>query len=185
MHTIRTEILSLPHEERLSYALHVIDTLVGQALDDIAWVRRHLGVSKKQAQMILALNAAFPRTLSKEQIMTAIHGPGWEQDERAVAVMASHIRARHPDLIETCWGLGYRLARKIEVGNDVIATREKAGEAWSPEEDDDLRRMFENGSDISIIADEMDRSERSISDRWRLLRKRAEREQGSGTDRNG
>ena len=184
MHTIRNEILALPQEERLSYALHVIDTLVGQTLDDIAWVRRHLGISKKQSQMILALNAAFPRTLSKEQIMTAIHGPGWEQDERSVAVMASHIRARHPGLIETSWGLGYRLSRKIDIGNDITATRENAGESWSAQDDDDLRRMFENGSDVSIIADEMDRSERSVSDRWRLLKKRAAAQALSGIGGN-
>ncbi|MBL9062830.1 hypothetical protein [Tabrizicola sp.] len=41
------------------------------------------------------------------------------------------------------------------------------GAAWTPEADADLRVMFENGSDISTIAEEMDRTEREVLDQIR------------------
>ncbi|WP_271975993.1 winged helix-turn-helix domain-containing protein [Falsirhodobacter sp. 20TX0035] len=164
--------MALPAAERLPFALELLQQLTGQSADDVVRVRKQLGVSKKHAQMLLALNAAFPRTLTKEQVMTAIHGPGWEQDIRSVTVMAAKIREKHPDLIETVWGTGYRLTRKLDVGMDPVAGRENAGDPWTEQDDEDLRRMMENGSELHVIADEMDRSERSVADRWRRIRGR-------------
>lgn len=172
MNALHKEIMALPPAERLPYALEVIEQLTGQSTDDVVRLRKQLGVSKKHAQMLLALNAAYPRVLTKSQIMTAIHGTGWHQDERTVAVMASHIRAKHPTLLECCWGIGYRLTRKLDIGSEAVLVRENAGEPWTPQDDEDLRRMFENGSAVHVIADEMDRSERAVVDRWRRIRGR-------------
>ncbi|WP_435170797.1 winged helix-turn-helix domain-containing protein [Falsirhodobacter sp. 1013] len=170
MNAIHKEIMALPPAERLPYALEVITQLTGQSTDDVVRLRKQLGVTKKHAQMLLALNAAYPRTLTKEQIMTAIHGAGFEQDERVAAVMASHIRAKHPDLLETVWGTGYRLTRKLHIGSAPVMARESAGDPWTEQDDEDLRRMMESGSDLHVIADELDRSERAVSERWRVLR---------------
>lgn len=172
MGPIEKEIMEQPPAQRLEFALEAIRTLTGgQDINSVVGLSRQMKVSKMQARMLLALDGAFPRALTKAQIMTAIHGLDWDQDERSVAVMASHIRAKHPGLIETHWGSGYSLTRKLEPFAKPALSRARADTSWTEEQDEDLRRMMENGSELSVIADEMDRSERAVSERWRFLRR--------------
>lgn len=115
MNAIRKEIMALPAAERLPYALEVIQQLTDQSVDDLARVQRQMGVTGAQAKVILALNAAYPRTLSREGLLFRLHGPGCEVGDTIVGVYVSHIRRKHPDLIETVWGVGYRLRQQIDL----------------------------------------------------------------------
>lgn len=172
MSMLRREIMAVPAEDRLIYALDIIDQLEGQSPSEVAGIQSQLGVSPMQARFLSALNAVWPLSLSRDSLMLRLYGPDWDVSDKCLAIMTSQIRKKHPDLIETVWGGGYRLARKLEVTPGRPPVREKGGKTWSQQDDEDLQRMLANGSDISAIAEEMDRTECAVLCRRRVLQQR-------------
>lgn len=174
--SIRAEIMDLPQEERLHYALDLLEQFTGDGdRGQIAWLRRHFGLSKAKARVLLALNAAYPRMMTHEGILQCLPR-GAEDDYQSnnlASVYISHIRAALAKAggpgVELIWGQGYRLTEKLDVGSIDYKGPFRRSCAWSEENDADLRRMAENGSDLAAMAYELERTERAVLERMRAL----------------
>ena len=179
MGKIHDDIFSLPSNERLGYAMEIINTLTGSGGEDQMFFSS-FGLTNSQKQVAAMLNNNPARTLTREMIYMALYGGDGDVDMKIIDVFICKIRAKIPDWIETVWGAGYRITKPFEVdATDVVPRRSKAGPTikhnirWSLKEDETLSEMFGNGSALWAMSDELDRTERSVSDRIRVLGLRA------------
>jgi DNA-binding response OmpR family regulator len=75
---------------------------------------RRLALTPTEADILLALVANLPRTLSREQLLTAVRGYGSEPDERTIDAHVKNLRRKlHDDppasrYVATVPGIGYR-----------------------------------------------------------------------------
>lgn len=175
--TLRAEIMALPDRDRLPAALNLLDDLYGQNDRRIAWVKERFKLSRSLAVVMLVLSASAPRIVPRDAIYTALYGMDGERDPKIVDVLICKLRKKlAPEgiTIATAWGDGWRMFAPIAMP-DAADLPQGSSPAlkwlrWNGQDDADLRRMVASGSDLSAIADEMDRSERSIRDRIRHLR---------------
>lgn len=79
----------------------------------IAAVARGLKLSPQQARLVLALQAARGRTLTKPQLLAAIAVDAGRDDDRGLRIVDVVVhqirRAIGPHTISTSWGLGHAL----------------------------------------------------------------------------
>ena len=75
---------------------------------------RRLALTKTEGEILMALVANVPRTLSREQLLTAVRGYGSEPDERTIDAHVKNLRRKlHDDpprsrYVLTVPGIGYR-----------------------------------------------------------------------------
>lgn len=169
--SLRQQLLELPIGDRLDEALYLIDELAGHPDTSAQWLQTHLGLTTSEVRIFCALNARPGQVLSKNTLLTALCGSR-DLEIKIVDVMVCKIRKKipAPTKITTVWGVGYTLTSPIEVPQmKLTKIRPNAKTLWTDTADEDLRRMFKSGSHISVIAEELDRSERGIIERIRTL----------------
>jgi len=71
--------------------------------------------------------------------------------------------------IETVRGQGYRLSEALSAHVHPSTRNKASGTPWSPKEDKILREMKTSWSELWTIAEELERSERAIIERLRIL----------------
>lgn len=76
---------------------------------------RAVELTSAEFDLLSALAAAAGRAISRDQLLEAIHGPGWAAYDRSVDVHISRIRQKieqdpgRPQLLKTVRGVGYQL----------------------------------------------------------------------------
>ncbi len=178
MSEVRRTIMAEAPADRLEVAIGMLEAILGQSdHESLFWASRY-GLSRKEAVIAATLNHADGRTVTKEALYDALLAAGSQAEAVAhVNVLISKIRAKGLE-IETVWGRGLRMT-KIEIPPPPksLPPAEKSSRTdrpvgrWRPEEDAELRRMKDNGSELWAIAQELGRSERSCAERWKALRK--------------
>jgi DNA-binding winged helix-turn-helix (wHTH) protein len=167
---LREQVMSLPAEDRLTYALDLLEDLSGQKVERETWLMTKKGLSRTEAKVLLAINSRSPNPVSREAIYTSVWC-GSEVGIRIVDVILSRLRAKGFK-IKTHYCFGYRLEEPLEIGEMAAYEEKNRGEPWSEQDDSDLIRMQKNGYSLRAMAYEMDRTERAVNDRLRHLRNR-------------
>ncbi|SNX74857.1 transcriptional regulator [Cereibacter ovatus] len=112
---LRAHVMAHPADERLEVALQLLGELTGS--QTVAALRHKFGLTPTQARMLAALNAAAPRVLDHQALFAAIYGTEWDRSQRSVHAVIQKMRAKLPQgLLVSHWGVGYSLARRIDVG---------------------------------------------------------------------
>lgn len=166
---IRTQIMALPAEDRLPVALDLLDEFMSHDVQQIEWIRRKLGISPMAAKMVLILNRAAPRVVTRDMLMVAMWGHDCDHILKNLHVYKHRINAVRPGLVSVAHGVGYFIEKPMQIGALLPKQPPRLGLIWTRENDEDLRRMVASGSTVASIAYELDRSERAVSDRIRKL----------------
>lgn len=166
--SLRSEIMDLPAADRLQAALDMLDLMAGEDIGQIAWLRRNMGLEPMSARVLIILNNAFPRAVSKDAIYMAIWGSDSDVIPKIIDVMICKLRKKGV-IIETVWGYGYALPERVEIGTEVAREEARQHLRWTDENDSDLRAMCRNGSSVRAMAYELERTERAVLERIRLL----------------
>jgi len=181
---VRKHVMEMPVDERLDYALCLLETLVPSAHDArVIHVKEQFGVRPSEARLIVTMNERFGHPVTKLALYESLYatrpdGP----DMKIIDVFICKIRATAPSLeIQTVWGKGYRLVgeSKIEYPDtievqpvDVLDVPPSNGLRnclpWEKQDDEDLRRMAERGDTWEVIAYELERTSRGCRDRWHV-----------------
>ncbi|MFC3059532.1 winged helix-turn-helix domain-containing protein [Paenirhodobacter populi] len=181
--TIRADIMALPPQDRLPAALAVIGDLTGEE-NGMAAAYRELGLSPTQARIAAYLTRKSPGVVPFDAI-TLVAG-GIASDPMFPDTAKTHVhnlRRKLPPAIRvvTVWGEGYRIEGEfpkpvktppVQIPADIrreIPTFGRTGQRWTPEDDATLAEMCASGSAWWAIADELERSERAVRDRWRAI----------------
>lgn len=188
----RNEILGLSEEDRLPAALDMIHDLMGGSDAVVTHWRRALNIPPAIAVVFGCLIARPGQVIPRSTIADALEFRGLNSGEgnSTVSVYVSRLRHRLsklglPDAIKATPGAGYEFdantARTIKnlypfdpsPAVDGLDRFVRAGRKWSREDDDDLKRMYLRRDALSVIAYELDRSERAVLDRASALGLRA------------
>lgn len=113
MSALRKEVMALPKEERLDYALKLLDKFCASDKETLVKWRQAFGLTPSEAKLSEILNNAYPRPLEKQTIYVAIYGHDAEVEEKIVDVFVSKARAKGVK-IDLVWGFGYRMSEKVE-----------------------------------------------------------------------
>lgn len=171
--SIRSRVMALPEAERLDYALDLLDEMAGQRDERIGAIMLQYGLTRIEAMIASVLDARHPAIVSREMMMTAVWGHDASVSDKLIDVFICKLRAKMGrDAIATLWGQGWRLVEPLAVDLAVMHPASRAIHAyrwWSPQEDAELRRMLATGSEPWAIAEELDRTERAVLDRAKLL----------------
>lgn len=112
---IVAEIRALPADEQLPAALAVIEDLTGLDSPGIRYLIETMGLTAGMARVLWALHRASPRILSRDQLARVMWGHGDAGDERSIDSQIKRIRARTDITILTTYGVGYSLARPLNI----------------------------------------------------------------------
>lgn len=170
--------MSVPADERVDLAIFLLEELTGGVDGSRAWLKKQFGLTKTEASVLATLNRVPGKVYSKTNLYVAVYGDASDVHDKIIDIFICKIRAKiKPLVITTFWGQGYCLNEKIEIPEVSaepvrvveygVSDEGRSGTPWTKEEDDDLRVMMENGSKISVIAYEFDRTECACLDRWR------------------
>jgi hypothetical protein len=177
---VRAEIMALPTEERLPWAVELLEELLGDTSPEVPALI-NAGFTPSEARIVKILSDAAPRWVAKEVLRDMIN-PDLPPESRVEQVMVSKIRKRGVT-VEGIWGF-YRLAEpvKLDLPPPVALSRSgrnagprpelmprRAGAEWSKSEDGDLRAMVISGWCVAAMADELMRSERAVTCRLQAL----------------
>lgn len=165
----REDLLSLPAEERLEYALDIIEEITGTKKKSLWWVMENYGLTKTEAQLFLMLNNNFPRIVSIEALYNTIWGDTDAAPE-IVRVYVCKMRSKGLKII-THWGVGYSVEEYVDVGEAEVPDEMNKSKKWTEEEDLDLITMVQSKSSLRSMAYEFDRTERAVKERIMKLRK--------------
>lgn len=162
----RETVLALPEAERLAAALDLLDMLGGDGVAIGGWMQTY-GLTRQQASVWHLLNQAAPGIVRREALVLQAFGFEGNSDSHINTVM-HWVRRKVPVKIEAVAGIGFRATQRLPVpGFDADAAgRPREGTPWTAEEDAELARMVYTGSRWWAIAEELDRTERAVIDRW-------------------
>ncbi|MFO1202998.1 MAG: hypothetical protein U1E58_10230 [Tabrizicola sp.] len=181
---VRAEIMALPSEDRLPWAVELLEELLGDTSPEVPALIR-AGLSPTEARLVNVLSAASPRWVSKS-VLRDIINPDLPPETTVLSTMVHYIRKRGVP-VEGITGF-YRLAEpvKVDLPPPVALSREgrkegprpdalprRAGAEWSKAEDADLRAMVASGWCVAAMADELARTERGVAERLKVLGVRA------------
>lgn len=193
--SFRAEIMALPEADRLPAALDMIGDLMGGGSADRAHWARALNASPGVAAVFLALWSRPGVTVTHDALSASLEWNGYKADADNTKVYVCYLRRALRALgfddggVKLHWGVGYyitpalasQLAHLAPVAAPEYRPRgflgdrpaddplARQGEAWSDQDDQDLRRMLLRGDDPVVIADELQRTQRAISERCRTL----------------
>lgn len=165
---LRQEIMALPEQERLPYALELLEEMTGSKLENQMWLKEKYRLSMTEANLFLMLNNNSPRTMTREAIFKSIWGDT-EVEISIISVMVCNIRKKGLT-ISNNWGIGYFVPDRIEVGESMKYVEANRMKVWTAENDADLIAMVKAGSSLRSMAYETDRTERAVNDRIRRLK---------------
>lgn len=185
--TIRSDIMALPPQDRLPAALAVIGDLTGEE-DGMVTAYRGLGLTQAEARIAACMTKRSPEAATHEAL--SIAATGLSADPASLDTVKTQVcRLRHklaPAIrVVSVWGVGYRIEgdfpdpvppAPVQVPVNIkrqLTPRGRVGQPWTPEDDASLAGMRTAGSDWWAIADELERSERAVQDRWKVIVKEA------------
>ena len=114
MTALREAIMALPPGDRLQAALDAIDDLTGARGAAVAALAAGHGLTLKEAEVLDALNSAFPRVMGREALLLRCWGHESDVGERITDIYVMKLRAKlGRDAIRTVWGVGWVLARQV------------------------------------------------------------------------
>jgi DNA-binding winged helix-turn-helix (wHTH) protein len=182
--TLVDDILALPQEDRLDAALNAIEDLTGTDTQRYAWLKSTYGLTTREADALQCL-ARRGAVVPKIGLYRAMYGMCDDIGIKIVDVFVHKIRKKLADAnaafgIDNVWGVGYQINGRVEFPSECTVAVDTVRRArrtipkanstrWSADDDAALREMFANGSEIWAIADDMERSERAILGRIRIL----------------
>ena len=169
MNTLKQQVMALPPDQRLEHALYLIEELSGRVDDVAGYLRETFSLTAQEIKLVAALNAASPQILGIDQLMAAMETNGTSQ--MSVRVLISRIRKKSDIKICVEYCFGYYMPEKLDIPvvQLQVHTRPMTAARWSDEDVADLRQMVENGSHVSAIADELNRTERGVLDKIRKM----------------
>jgi hypothetical protein len=172
--SVRDEIPRAPSGDRLDLALDALDEVFGTR-DEVNALRVALGLTPLEARLVAALNRSAPNVVSKGALHRAMYPAGYDMPEmKIVDVLVCKIRAKGVAVV-TDRGVGYRLVDRIDAeavapaAEKELAALHRHPGGWSAQDDADLVRMFRRGDSLTVIAEEVGRSECAIRARMRRL----------------
>jgi hypothetical protein len=177
---VRREIMALPAEDRLDYAIDLLEELVGDNVQTVNRIRLHFGVPTLPAIIADALSRNAGRVMARDALWMVTRGQrDADADPKGLDVAVCKLRAAGMT-IRTVWGVGYVMDAPLDVPGDaprdaprpvvVLGNRYASRMPWTGEEDAALMQMAESGSELWAMADEFERSERAILLRLKFLR---------------
>ncbi|WP_164885908.1 winged helix-turn-helix domain-containing protein [Paenirhodobacter populi] len=181
--TIRSDIMALPPEDRLPAALAVIGDLTGEE-DGMVTAYRGLGLTQSEARIAACLTKRAPGAVTPDAMSIAATGLSLEPTSlETVRVYLVRIRRKLAPAIRiiNIHGEGYRIegdfpkpvpSVPVQIPGNIrrqLTPRGRAGQPWTPDDDAALAEMRTAGSDWWAIADELERSERAVQDRWKVI----------------
>ena len=114
MTALRAAIMALPPGDRLQAALDAIDDLTGARGAAVAALAAGHGLTPKEAEVLDALNSAFPRVMGREALLLRCWGHDSDVGEKIVDVYVMKLRAKLGSYaIRTVWGVGWVLDRQV------------------------------------------------------------------------
>lgn len=163
------QVMAEPPERRLDMALYLLEEVTGRPDESYRWLSATYSLTKRQATILCALAAAYPRMVTKDALFATLGRD--EISPNIVSVYICHVRRKTNAKIRTVWGDGFVLDEPFEIIRADPADRRRERSPWTAQDDADLRAMLASGSRRKVIAEELERSEASIRDRIQLLRK--------------
>lgn len=147
--------------------------------------RKEFSLTPTQARITHFLAQVAPRAVSKEQIFGAVWPVDSETESRIIDVTVCHVRAKGIG-VETVHGVGYAMPEEeaervlprlpeAEPRRYVLSNRNehfldtREPRPWTDEDDLELLRMRDNGSEWWAIAQELGRTERACTCRYYVL----------------
>lgn len=175
---IVSEILALPEKDRLPAALDALRDLEGDDDAQQRWLGERFGLSPLQARVALVLNARAPHWVPTSRIEQIVASVSSTDDPMGLVnvVICRMRKILRPFGIEILTQHGSRrLAARIDVPKTGLPPVYRLGQGrkWTDDDDNELCRMVANGSHISAIAEELDRTERGCLDRLGKIRRGA------------
>ena len=163
--SLRKQLMALPVADRLEEALYLLEEVTGRPSEAFSYLKRTYGLTPGESQILCALNACSPLAMTKEALYAVFNTEATEI--KIIDVYVCKIRKKiRADIIETLWGQGYRMPVQIDIPlKNVTHFRPKQGTPWTVQDDEDLLMMEASGSHLSIMADELQRSERGVKER--------------------
>ena len=114
MTALREAIMALPPGDRLQAALDAIDDLTGARGAAVAALAAGHGLTLKEAEVLDALNSAFPRVMGREALLLRCWGHNSEVGEKIVDAYLKKLRRKLGRCaIRNVWGVGWVLARQV------------------------------------------------------------------------
>lgn len=167
--SLRDEIMELPPQERLAYALEIIDEMTGSKVTQQTWAMESLNLTAMEATFFLTLNNNSPRVLSAENLLNMVW-PRGEVVGSVVNVMVHKLRKKGIK-IENLHGAGYFIEDKMEIGDSKSQRHLKNNMPWTDRDEEDLLIMINNGSSLESMVHETERGLRAVRERIRKLKK--------------
>lgn len=168
MSSIRDEVMSLPADERLPYALRMLDELMDGDIMAQSWLMENMGLTLTEAKLFYLLNKNSPRVVPNGTIVNSLW-PHGDIDASMIKVLICKLRNKGLS-IKTQWSVGYSVEHKIEIGAPSEVVPVNRGRPWTDDHDADLITMVRSGSSLGSISYELDRSVRGVKDRIRELK---------------
>jgi len=111
---LHNAILALPPQDRLGAALDLIDDLTGANVAAVLALQQRYGLTSREAEVLDALNRAWPRALGREPLLLMVWGHDSEVGDKIVDVYITKLRAKlGRDVIRTVWGSGWALDLQV------------------------------------------------------------------------
>lgn len=159
---LRDRIMAMPEGDRLEAALVMLEEALGADHWTVSAMRQKFGLSALEARVLAAINARAPMIISREALLAAAWGIE-ARAEKSVDVIVHRLRKRVPFKIVNHRGLGYQIRQRIDLSDAKVPVvlppqSSYSRRKWSEQDDDDLRCMVQNGSDLTAIAYELDRT---------------------------
>lgn len=193
MSRVVDDVMNQPPEERLGYAIEILRQLCADDVEIIRHYRVAFGMPPQEARVAHFLAQRADRVCSPETIFMACWPHLSNTQVKTIDVYICKLRARGFK-IETRWGAGYEMSAE-EASRVLPKPREpdhvfnrlplksredqsvnhrvRRSDCWTEEDDAELLRMADNGSDVWYMAQEFGRTERAVIERLRVLRSRA------------
>lgn len=109
-------IMEQPENERVDAAIWALEGITGDWDTRVCTVMWRYGLTPKEARLVLALDAAQGRPMSREALYAALYDEETDVSMKIIDVMVAKIRKKGTVKIQTMWSLGYRLPHRLDVG---------------------------------------------------------------------
>lgn len=179
MTQVRDKIMEQPVEDRLEYAIGLLEMLMpGRNDERVTYLKGVHGLTPAEAKLLVILHENAGRCVSVASLHAAMYINDADAPEfKIVTVLICKIRAKCGDEIdiENVWGHGYKLNTALEFPSVDLEPSEvtvdptvaaKHNTPWSDQDDDDLRQMVMRGDTWGTIAYELERTVRGCVERW-------------------
>lgn len=169
---LRSQIMALPEDQRLEAALTLLEDVSGQNSQIVHRIQRAYGLTLFEARIVAMLHARAPNPVSRDALQSAVWGYV-DVSEKNINILMVRVRRKLPVKVTTVFGSGWCLDAPLDLDGlpDAAVQARSAPRLWTVRDDLDLQRMLATGSDVEVIAEELDRSVSAVQTRLAYLRR--------------